>query len=342
MKKSYLILIVLLFILSNTTFAQNSNYKIVLKYGIFLKKLVPNCKEGTFYAEFYWWTNFVNDSVQSGTNNEEIMNLQYVNGNETATDAIKSEIQEIRKLGNNKYYYTGYHQGNFFFSPKFLNYPFDKQKLDIEIEHAILPIDQLTIQPDFQSFNYSKMPPKFYGISSELLNKSAENMKINETKIIEGSSLYNSNFGDPDFPPTSNYSKLRFSVILERNLIPYITKLFVPLIIILFLVYFVFFIPADKLDMAAGLTVTSLLSAIAFQFTINGDLPEIGYMIYVDKIFYLTYVLIVLAMAESLITFYLNLSENEKIKKIAIKVDVYSRFLFPIIFLIFSYIFKTI
>jgi hypothetical protein len=127
---------------------------------------------------------------------------------------------------------------------------------------------------------------------------------------------------------------------MRRTVEPYITKVFIPLGIILFLVYFVFFIPANKLDMAAGLTVTSLLSAIAFQFTINSDLPEIGYMIYVDKIFYLTYVLIVLAMGESLLTFYLDLSEDPKKKKMALKIDFYSRILFPLIFIVFSIVFK--
>jgi hypothetical protein len=184
------------------------------------------------------------------------------------------------------------------------------------------------------------MPNELFGISTDLLNNSTTSMKIYKSEIKSGNCIYNSNFGDPDFPAESKYSRLTFGVFLERNVTPYITKFFIPLGIILFLVYFVFFIPADKLDMAAGLTVTSLLSAIAFQFTINSDLPEIGYMIYVDKVFYLTYILIVLAMGESLLTFYLDISENERKKKLAVKIDVYSRFLFPIIFIALSYYFK--
>ena len=324
--------------LNNPAYAQ-SKTPFKMHYGIFLKKIVPNFKDASFYAEFYWWTRFTNDSTKTGISNDEIMALQYVNGNEAEIDAFANEVQEIKHLGNNEFYYTGYHQGDFYFHTNFEEYPFDKQKLNIEIEHSILPDDKLIIEPDISSYTYSKMDTNFFGISNDLLINSMISLKIYKSSIAPGSCVYNSNFGDPDFSPASNYSRLTFSVYLERIVIPYITKFFIPLGIILLLVYFVFFIPPDKLDMAAGLTVTSLLSAIAFQFTINGDLPEIGYLIYVDKVFYLTYILIVLAMGESLYTFYLDLSGDEKKKKLAQQIDLAFRFLFPLIFILSSYLF---
>ena len=67
--------------------------------------------------------------------------------------------------------------------------------------------------------------------------------------------------------------------------------------------YFVFFLPAEKLDIAAGLTVTSLLSAIAFQTAMSTDIPAIGSITYIDKVFYTCYFLIALSMAQSLITY---------------------------------------
>jgi hypothetical protein len=102
--------------------------------------------------------------------------------------------------------------------------------------------------------------------------------------------------------------------------------------IILLLVYFVFYLPAEKIDIAAGLTVTSLLSAIAFQLAVSGELPEIGYIIYIDKIFYTCYLLIALTMAQSLVTFYLDDSGIESQKLKAKKIDLVFRFLFPLLF----------
>ena len=93
-----------------------------------------------------------------------------------------------------------------------------------------------------------------------------------------------------------------------------------------------FFLPAEKLDIAAGLTVTSLLSAIAFQTAMSTDIPEIGYIIYIDKVFYTCYFLIALSMAQSLITYYLDFSGEEKKVKLASQIDYIFRFLFPLLF----------
>jgi hypothetical protein len=321
--------------------AQTNSNIIHLKYGIFLKKIIPDFKENKFYAEFYWWTKFKNDSIISGFSNNEIMNLQYVNGIETPTNAISEEIEENRNLGNNVFYYTGFHQGYFSFNPEFLRYPFDKQNLNIDIEHTLLLNSQVIIDADTESYQFSKNEIGLYGISTELLQKNVSGLKVLESIIETGISVYNSNFGDPTFSAQSNYSKLTYSVTLDRIVTPYITKLFIPLGIILFLVYFVFFIPAEKLDMAAGLTVTSLLSAIAFQFTINDNLPEIGYLIYVDKIFYLTYALIVISMGESVITFYMDSIGNDKMKSLAVKIDKIFRFVFPVLFIVGAMLLKN-
>jgi hypothetical protein len=91
-------------------------------------------------------------------------------------------------------------------------------------------------------------------------------------------------------------------------------------------------LPAEKIDIAAGLTVTSLLSAIAFQLSVSSDMPDIGYIIYIDKVFYTCYAFIALSMAQSLWTFYLDKTQEPKKVKLAIQIDYFSRILFPIIF----------
>jgi hypothetical protein len=55
------------------------------------------------------------------------------------------------------------------------------------------------------------------------------------------------------------------------------------------LAYLVFFVPARELEVAVGLTVTSVLACIAFQLTVAGDLPHIGYVVTSDRIFHLCY-----------------------------------------------------
>ena len=243
MFKKILCLIISITLLNSISVYANNKHQITeLKYGIFVKKIVPNFKENKFYAEFYWWIKFHNDSSKSGLTNSDIINLQYVNGCETPNDAFVNEIQEKKELSSSYFYYTGYHQGYFFFTPDFTNYPFDKQKLSIEIEHSILPVERLVISSDSDSYIKSNNLSNFYGVSEDLLIQSKLSLKIIKTTINTTYNRYNSDFGDPEFSSNSKYSRISFIVDLDRIVAPYITKFFIPLAIILFLVYFVFFI----------------------------------------------------------------------------------------------------
>ena len=284
MKKYFFLLIAFILISPPYIFSQDNHEKIKLTYGLFLKKVVPNFREGTFYAEFYWWVRFKNDSTKSKWSQKDIINIEYVNACQSEIGSSTAEIQEEKVFGENDYYYTGYHQGDFYFNPDYSSYPFDIQTLNITIENSLIPSNELEFIIDTSSFLKSNSDKNYYGLSNDLLKAKSTNFNIAKTEISTMTGIYNSNFGDPEFPSKSSYSRLNVGVYIDRSFVPFITKLIIPLAIILFLVYFVFFIPADKIDIAAGLTVTSLLSAIAFQLSVNSDLPEIGYIIYVDKI----------------------------------------------------------
>lgn len=317
---------------SETTTPAQKEQPIIVKYGLYIKKISPDFKEGKFNAQFYWWIKFKNDSTKSRISNDEIMNLEYVNCFDCEVGSIKNEIQEKRDLGNNEYYYTGLHQGTFYFNPDFRAYPFDVQSLNISLESSLFQAEQLKIVPDTNSYISSEQDSKFWALSFDLIQDKNATFNFHQTKISTGLGIYQTDFGDPEFEPKTAYSRITTTVLIDRSFTPYISKLMIPLFIILLLVYYVFFIPADKIDIAAGLTVTSLLSAIAFQLSVVGEMPEIGYIIYMDKIFYSCYFLIAVSMAQSLLTYYLNESEEPYKKRLAIRLDILFRFLFPVLF----------
>jgi hypothetical protein len=262
------------------------------------------------------------------------MNFEYINGYKNEVGVIRKEIEEVKNLGNSRFYYTGLHQGEFYFNPEFRMYPFDLQSLTIGIENSLIPINQLRFEPDSVSYLKTSKNRNFWGLSDELINTKNSSYNILKTEIFTSSNLYNTNFGDETLPAETYFGRISATVVLSRSIAPYISKILIPLVIILLLVYMVFFMPAKKIDIAAGLTVTSLLSAIAFQLSISGELPEIGYIIYVDKIFYTCYFLIAASMALSLYTYYLDASGVKEKRKLADRIDVICRIVFPLIFLL--------
>jgi hypothetical protein len=108
------------------------------------------------------------------------------------------------------------------------------------------------------------------------------------------------------------------------------------LIIVLTLSYLVFYIEAGQLELASSLTVTSLIAAIAFQWTISDDLPEIGYLTTVDRIYYLSYFLIMFAMVQTIWTFNLEKRGHFKLSK---NLEIFGRWAFPIVFICGVYYF---
>jgi hypothetical protein len=320
-------------IICYTTEANTSNPPIIVKYGIYIKRITIDFQNGKFHADFYWWTIFKNDSAVTGYKNEDILKLEYVNGINCPVGGSLGEIQLMKNLGDNSFYCTGYHQGDFYFTPNFKMYPFDKQKLEIIVENSLIPEQELIFSIDTASYIKSNQDKKYWGLSNEVLsNNRQESYRLFKTKVYAGNSLYNSNFGDTSLPAQSLYARVNTTIFIDRSFLPYISKLIIPLIIILFLVYFVFYLPTHKIEMSASLTVSALFCATAFQLAISRSLPEVGYIIYVDKIFYSCYALIALSLTQSLITYYLDSSGEESKKKKAHKLDVIFRFIYPVLF----------
>ena len=294
--------------------------------GFYIKSLKTDIKEELVSIDFYYWYRF--KLPKNKADISKYCDIEYVNG-----DISMDEIYEEKEIGN-QYYKHGRIKGDFSFSLDYTNYPFDKQKILIQIEHAYYTFDQIELIPDTISYSRTNTNRDFWGISEDLDSK---DIIINKSYFNIDHRVYETDFGDISLKDKqSSYSRLSYFINFSRNYIPYSFKFLIPIIIILSLSYLVFYIPAESLELACSLTVTSLLAAIAFQWTISDDLPNIGYLTTVDKIFYLAYLLIMLAMVQTVWTYNLVKNDNEKL---AVKLELLGRWFFPILFICFSFYF---
>lgn len=333
-KKRFVVVFILGLFSYNIT-AQNfleNRKKIEIHYAIQVQKLMPNYKDGTFYAEFYWWMRFFNDSTKTGYKFHEVLNIQYVNSTGNSVNSFQKGIQEIKKRTDSSYYLSGLHQGTFLFYPNYKKYPFDVQELTIMVDNAVIPSEDLEFILDTASYINSLQDRNFWGISHELINTESKVFNIKSSHSIVYDGIYNTDFGDIDFPPISKFSRFKKSIFIERPIVPFITKSTIPLLFILCLTYMIFFLDADKLDSSRGLAVTSMFSSFAFQMTSTKDLPDVGYVIYVDKVFYIVYFLIATSIVVTIIRYNLHLKDSEKNAPLIQKINLLARIFFPIIF----------
>jgi hypothetical protein len=299
--------------------------------GMYIKYMNVKSNEDTFYAEIYFWFRYDAKFVGTGLFDleKDINILEFVNGT----------IQEIGVgegyLISDEYYVYGSLKGSFNYISDYRDFPFDTLRLPVMIEHSYLTSDEIVFMVDSISLNRTKSHTGSNSYSERL---QLGNFRILGTEYDEALSIYNSDFGDVGASITSQYSRLTFNLLLERDYMSFIFKLLIPLVITMSLAYLAFYIPASELESAGGLTATSLLTAIAFQWTINSELPNLSGLILVDKVFYLAYFLIMATMFQTVYTYNLENSDAEvdvHVKRVRLsnRLKMLGRILYPTIFI---------
>jgi hypothetical protein len=94
-------------------------------------------------------------------------------------------------------------------------------------------------------------------------------------------------------PDKTEYSRVTFGLKVKRNPEFYIWKILLPLLLIDIISWSVFWIDAKKdFGSQIGLGMTSLLTAIAYSFTISSSLPRVAYLTLIDYFILLSYIFI--------------------------------------------------
>lgn len=278
-----------------------------------------NWNNGTFRADLYWWVRYPKPGPE--LTDEKMEGLEFTNG-----DIDQNKLQERKELANSLVYASYRTIGRFHFNSDFRKYPFDKQLFPIVMEHESMPVTDLVLKDDQASYNRFGAPENLQGLSDSVR---IPDLDIKRVSRDFSDHEYRTDFGDPTAQGPTRFSRVALSVEVERHFAPYLVKIIVPLLIILLLAYLAFFVPAQDLDVAAGLTVTSVLACIAVQFTLNDEMPDVGYIITSDHIFHLSYFLIMLTMAETVVTFNIEKKGNAMLSR---RIENFSRVAFPTAF----------
>jgi hypothetical protein len=320
--------LLLLSFASSSALAEEAEQKRKMAVGFYVNEIRKvDWRERSFLVDLYWWIRYPKPETED--EEKQLEALEFVN---VAAEDVKHETLERKVVpgeGGEQIYVVYRTLGSFVFDADFRPYPFDRQRLPIIIEHTSLTAESLELVDDVASYERSSVAKDRWGVAQSFKVPDLDVRSVSRAFSVQP---YQTDFGDPTVKdPRSGYSRATITFEVARSFGPYLVKILVPLLIILLLAYLVFFLPADELEVAAGLTVTSLLSCIAFQLTVAGDLPEIGYVVLSDRIFHLCYLLIMMAMAETVYTF--NIERSGK-TELAEKLETIARWGYPATFLI--------
>ena len=123
----------------------------------------------------------------------------------------------------------------------------------------------------------------------------------------------------------------RFEIDVERRSSFFVWKVFLPLLLMVFLSWAVFWIEASDLSNQITVAVTTILTVIAFAFAISATMPRLPYLTYIDAFFLECYIFVFLAVVELMTVHVTHRSEVRR--DLGLRIRQYSRWVIPAAFL---------
>ena len=161
------------------------------------------------------------------------------------------------------------------------DYPLDRQRLSIKVEDQIHGFDKLVYEFDLENSGVG-----------DLLRIPGWNLDGWKAESLIHD--YGSNFGEEN--AFQIYSMAKFSIEISRPTNFFLWKLLLPLLMVIVAAVAALLIRPQLLDARAALPAAALLSAIFLQKSYSDSLPDLGYLVLMDRIYLIAYPVIILTL----------------------------------------------
>lgn len=297
--KNRTLLFVLLFFISTRTIAQKDTCKL----GLYINSVYDfNLSDKSFMADFWLWQNYKNDSL-SFENALELPNSK---------TADFSHYNLEKKGGWN--WVTQKCKAQMMYQWDVSQFPFDEQRLRIELEDAKYDVSQVVYVADTAN---SKIDCSF----------NSKEWSIQSFKVLEDQRTYSTTYGDPELTGSSTYPRVVAELVIRRNnswlmLAKMLTGAYVAFLISCL----VFFVSSENQDSRFGLCVGGLFAAIGNKYIVESVVPTSTTNTLMDNVHNLTFTFILLIVGIIIVSLYLYESGDEGKRRKSLKLDRWAFF----------------
>ena len=231
----------------------------------------------SYNVDMYIWFKWKNPEIDPASS------FEFLNAFELWGHILTTTYSEPQVLPDGSLYQVIRNQGKFNAKLPLEDYPYDTQDLQVALEDANADSRQLVFVPD---------GPDPVAISQDLVIPGYE---IDEPTLTISDNRYDTNFGDPRFDRVT-YSRAVFDLPVTRPEGTYSLKLMLPLLLVALTASLALLVHPRYVEGRIGIGITALLTLVALQITSNSSLPEVDYLILLDKIYIASYAFVVLTM----------------------------------------------
>ena len=119
---------------------------------------------------------------------------------------------------------------------------------------------------------------------------------VGEPTLTVVDNSYETNFGDPR-SGDQTFSRAIIDLPVTRPYGTYALKLLLPMLLVALTAIMALLVHPEFVEGRIGIGITALLTLVALQLTSDSSLPEVDYLILLDKLYILSYGFVVLTMA---------------------------------------------
>ncbi|NMF60522.1 ABC transporter substrate-binding protein [Pseudanabaena yagii] len=293
----------------------------VVYAGMDINKL-NRIDKSTFTADFYVWFRY-----SGGDEPTEIQFPDAVTNSVNPTAPVFDGKAPIKAQVVNGLNYRLYRvRGEFRNAFDFRDYPFDSQKLNLRFDNPTLSTERLVYAIDTVGL---KLPR-----AKDAERKPFQGLQLWNFKDItyfQDSSRSTSTQGDPDLVQSNaqiEYPGLSIRMTFQRKTLVFLSKNVLPLILLSLLTYCCLFFPYTMFVPRTMAPASALLSGIVLLLSFNNQLPEVGYTVAMEYVFYVYFCLCLLPIVVTAIGTKLDKDGHKKAFKY---LNIASWILYPLI-----------
>ncbi len=261
-----------------------------------------NTSTGNYDLDFYIWFRYRGD-----------LNLRKIEFSNAITPVnLNNPIWERERNGMTiaTFKVRGTFHGEF----QFGDYPFDRQHITLVVRHQDRNSESMRFVADRLGMQLAGEETSLLAkIEQEEAFKTAQGWQVLDAQIYQDLIRTASTLGETRFfqgETEVNFSRMVLSLEIGRHLTSYSSTILLPMTILFVIGLLLFAVPIRELPPRLSGGILVLVTVSLLRARLSNDLPNIGYLVAIDYIFFALQIIMLFGIIISVMSYWLLVSER--------------------------------